>query len=134
MTAAFWNQQVRDNEAYLHGDVAATYGAGPFILPGNVTVQGILSHGVATQTRAHRHPYGNDRHIESGASAGGFSASFVDPYAAAANVAIGVTNANDSAWFKLGFNGAPGTTGFSMINYDNPGGGYAVRWIAEGVD
>lgn len=85
--------------------------------------------------RVHRHPYGSDRHIESGRltgteSGGGFSGSvsFTDAYAAGPQVIIGAAG-NYANWVLS----SSSTTGFTWGG-SGPIGTHDAHWIAEGQD
>lgn len=121
------NAHIRDNENYLKGTAGA------------VLVQDALSFGVTSQMRGHRHPYANERHVETG------TASNVTGGSNTNSSALTFTSAFASApvvvcdmQFNTGTNvraAAPSTTGFTMYFSNSTGGTLTVigNWIAEGT-
>lgn len=138
VTASIWNGDVVNNLKYLHGDAGTT------------DLINTLRFGNGSTLRGHRHPYSNDRHIESGSATASLATSaetsasvtFTDAYAVAPQIAVSGDSADGSAgnspimpvfvWAT-----GVGTTGFTLRyrsgTNTNPQTATA-RWISEGQD
>lgn len=117
--------EVLDNVKYLHGD------SGDIVLAGsaNLTLQGNFRAENGT-FRIHRHPYGNERHIESGAiPSGGGSISFTNAFALAPAVAVGSGSGSGVAQVTAVSTTGATFAGVTWATYTASG-----YWIAEGVD
>jgi hypothetical protein len=83
-----------------------------------------------TLMRVHRHPYGNERHVESGAiPAGGGTIGFTDAFAAAPRVTVGFTTGGGTTYVS-----AVSTTGATFASSTWSSYSAGGDWIAEGRD
>jgi hypothetical protein len=141
VTAAMMNAHVRDNLKYVHGD------------SGTIDLADALRFGNASTLRGHRHPYANDRHIESGTLSASLasgavtnsSPTFTDAFASAPNVTVGFFNQTDPTGGNTSGNGNPAiawisalsTTGLTIYIRNNSNSNPSTivgYWIAEGQD
>lgn len=155
--AVLWNKLV-DALLFLHGDAGAiellaALGVGRTVDTGyTLTVAGQVGADAfiaykdtaGSVMRTHRHPYANDRHIESGTVlittgtnvAGSASASFTDAFASAPVVMATAQFAGSApAGGVSAFVASVSTTGVTV--WGAPGSGWTsqpVAWLAEGAD
>lgn len=81
--------------------------------------------------RVHRHPYGTDRHIESGqvsVPVGGQAVVFTDAFASAPRVVVSLVDNTDA---RVSANSIT-TSGFTLVH--DQGSNRTMAWIAEGAD
>lgn len=119
-----------------------TINAGGLTLPsGNTASVGTLSAQTVVNyggIRAHRHPYANDRHVESGnansSSGGGVSVTFTRAYSSAPQVVVATYGAAGGVLAQL--DSAPATTGFTFSVWNGTAGtrqnAINTGWHAEG--
>jgi hypothetical protein len=141
VTAAIGNAQWRDNLNYLYGSSGdvTLYGTANLILGGNYRAE-------SGAFRIHRHPYANERHLESGtvlittgsSVASSASASFTNAFAATPVVMAtaqwaGAGGASSNV--PVAAVSSVSTTGCTV--WGGPGNGWTnqpVAWLAEGQD
>lgn len=92
-----------------------------------------VTDGTPNLLRVHRHPYANQRHVESGQQtytlgAETRSVSFTDAFSSAPSAVMHGSQVNGDE----GKINSVSTTGFSLIN--NSGGTQVIGWITEGPD
>lgn len=121
---AAWVNEISGDLSYLRGDA------------GGVTLIAQVSGG--TQMRAHRHPYGNDRHIESGivTTSGGVAAvSFTSAFSSTPAVVATIVGSAGSVGNYAATQGAS-TTGVTLLaistSSGNASGTFSIHWHAEG--
>lgn len=101
-------------------------------------VSGLHSSDGTTLMRVQRHPFANNRHMESGATAGsasaGVSVTFTNAYSSGQRVVGAVEHASVSRIFML--DASPSTTGFTFSCRDLASGRTTdvANWMAEGID
>lgn len=129
ITAAIWNQNVVNNVAYLHGDTGTvSLAAGLTVGSANLTA----GEAFLNSARAHRHPYGAARHIESGRVAFDtqpVTVTFTQAYSSGVVVVAGLGNGIGN---KAPTAESISTTGFVL--HGDAGVGLFVHWISDGPD
>lgn len=124
---------VADSSGNDRVDVTVAVASSP-TFSGTVTANELVYNGM----RAHRHPYSNDRHIESGVattSSGVVAVSFTSTFASTPHVTLGIESSSGVATHFPAYQSA-GTTGVTVLSIGldgNAAGSINVSWNAEGT-
>lgn len=122
LPASDLNTHVRDNLTYIKGVLGGSDLQNVTVHANKLLTQGGL--------RVERHPYANNRHVESGSTAmtaGSLSVTFTDAYAVAPAV-VAISNASNLDLFLS----ARSTTGCTITAAG--ASTQVICWIAEGQD
>lgn len=124
---------VADNSGSDRVDVTVDVASSP-TFSGTMTANEVVYNGM----RAHRHPYANDRHVESGTattSSGSVGVTFTSAFSAAPHVAVGIVGSGGSV-SNFAAQQSAATTGVTLLAINpasgNLSGSFNIHWIAEG--